>query len=50
MNENLDPSNNNFTSEEHDIERALRPLSFEDFSGQDQVLDNLKIFVKEEMP
>ena len=49
MNENLDPSNNNFTSEEHDIERALRPLSFEDFSGQDQVLDNLKIFVEESL-
>ena len=46
MNENLDPSTNNLSSEEHDIERALRPLSFDDFSGQDQVLDNLKIFVE----
>lgn len=46
MNENLDPSNTNFSPEEHDIERALRPLSFEDFSGQDQVLENLKIFVE----
>lgn len=46
MNENLDPSNDNFSPEEHDIERALRPLSFDDFSGQDQVLDNLKIFVE----
>ena len=46
MNENLDPSSNNLSSEEHDIERALRPLSFDDFSGQDQVLDNLKIFVE----
>ena len=29
-----------------DIERALRPLEFEDFAGQDQVLDNLKVFVE----
>lgn len=46
MNENLNPSNENLSSEEHDIERALRPLSFEDFAGQDQVLENLKIFVE----
>ena len=46
MNENLDPSNDNFSSEEFDIEKTLRPLSFEDFSGQDQVLENLKIFVE----
>ncbi len=46
MNENLNPENNHFTPEEHDIERALRPLSFNDFAGQDQVLENLKIFVE----
>lgn len=46
MNENLDPSSDNFSSEEFDIEKTLRPLSFEDFSGQDQVLENLKIFVQ----
>ena len=46
MNENLDPSRENFSSEELDIERALRPLEFNDFAGQDQVLDNLKIFVE----
>ncbi len=45
MNENLDPTNNSFTSEENDIEKKLRPLSFDDFAGQDQVLDNLKVFV-----
>jgi Holliday junction DNA helicase RuvB len=45
MNENLDPTNNNFSSEELDIEKRLRPLSFDDFSGQDQVLENLKVFV-----
>lgn len=46
MNENLDPTGEHFSSEEMDIERALRPLEFDDFAGQDQVLDNLKIFVE----
>ena len=46
MNENLDPSGENFSPEEFDIERALRPLSFDDFAGQDRVLDNLKVFVE----
>jgi Holliday junction DNA helicase RuvB len=45
MNENLDPTNSNFSSEELDIEKRLRPLSFDDFAGQDQVLENLKVFV-----
>ena len=34
------------TSKERDFENALRPLSFEDFSGQDKVVENLRIFVK----
>lgn len=46
MNENLNPSSDNLSSEEHDVERALRPLSFDDFAGQDQVLENLKVFVE----
>ena len=46
MNENLDPTSDNLSSEEVDIERALRPLSFDDFAGQDQILENLKIFVQ----
>ncbi|WP_299255992.1 Holliday junction branch migration DNA helicase RuvB [uncultured Aquimarina sp.] len=46
MNENLNPSSDNFSNEDLDIERALRPLAFEDFAGQDQVLENLKIFVQ----
>ena len=28
------------------MEKKLRPLSFEDFTGQDQAIDNLKIFVE----
>lgn len=46
MNENLDPSGDHLSSAEHDIERALRPDSFDDFTGQGQVLENLKIFVE----
>lgn len=46
MNENLDPTNSNCNSEELDLEKKLRPLSFADFAGQDQVLDNLKVFVE----
>ena len=30
---------------EKEIEKALRPLSFDDFTGQDKILENLKIFV-----
>jgi len=46
MNENLDPTNDSFSPEELDVEKKLRPLSFDDFTGQDQVLENLQIFVQ----
>jgi Holliday junction DNA helicase RuvB len=46
MNENLDPTTNGYNNEEFDIEKRLRPLSFDDFAGQDQVLENLKVFVE----
>lgn len=46
MNEHLNPSNENYSNEEIDVEKKLRPLSFDDFAGQDQVLENLKVFVK----
>lgn len=31
---------------EKDYENALRPLSFDDFSGQGKIIDNLKVFVQ----
>lgn len=34
------------SSQEKDIEKALRPISFGDFAGQDKTLENLKIFVQ----
>ena len=45
MNEFLDPSGDQFSPEEKDIDRALRPESFDDFAGQDSILENLKVFV-----
>ncbi|MCQ2337615.1 MAG: Holliday junction branch migration DNA helicase RuvB [Paludibacteraceae bacterium] len=30
---------------ESDLDKALRPLSFEDFSGQDKIVENLRVFV-----
>ena len=46
MNENLDPSDEQYTPEEKDFDKALRPLSFDDFAGQEAILANLKIFVE----
>lgn len=34
------------TPSERDFENALRPLQFDDFSGQRKVVDNLRIFVE----
>lgn len=31
---------------EKDLEKALRPLAFDDFSGQEKIISNLRIFVK----
>ncbi|NQY68646.1 MAG: Holliday junction branch migration DNA helicase RuvB [Flavobacteriales bacterium] len=46
MIEDLIPDSSHFSQEETDYERALRPKSFDDFSGQDDLVDNLKVFVK----
>jgi Holliday junction DNA helicase RuvB len=46
MNEHLNPENSDLSNEEIDVEKKLRPLSFDDFTGQDQALENLKIFVE----
>ncbi|WP_276088441.1 Holliday junction branch migration DNA helicase RuvB [Pedobacter sp. JY14-1] len=46
MNQHLNPSSDNLSSADRDIERALRPQAFEDFTGQEKVMENLKIFVK----
>ncbi|CAL2089223.1 Holliday junction branch migration complex subunit RuvB [Tenacibaculum sp. 190524A05c] len=46
MNEHLNPENTNYSREEIDVEKKLRPLSFDDFTGQEQAIENLKIFVE----
>lgn len=46
MNENLNPSADNLSGAEQEIERVLRPLEFDDFAGQDKVTENLRVFVK----
>jgi Holliday junction DNA helicase RuvB len=35
-----------FSPAEKEIEKALRPLSFDDFTGQQKVVDNIKVFVQ----
>jgi len=42
MIEHLDPN----SSDDIEIEKVLRPLSFDDFTGQAQVVENLKVFVE----
>ena len=46
MEENFNIREHQLTSKEKDYENALRPLDFENFSGQDKVVENLRIFVK----
>lgn len=46
MNEYLDPNPEKLNPVDKDIERALRPQVFEDFTGQEKILENLSIFVK----
>jgi Holliday junction DNA helicase RuvB len=46
LNSPLDPDKSHIPKEELDLEKKLRPLSFDDFTGQDQVIENLKIFVE----
>ena len=46
MNPHLDPHGDPLDQESQEIDRRLRPLSFDDFAGQDKVLENLRIFVE----
>lgn len=44
MNDDFDIRNHQLSDVEKDIEKALRPLRFENFSGQEKVVENLRIF------
>jgi len=46
MEEDFNIREQQLTKKEKDYENALRPLDFESFSGQDKVVDNLRIFVQ----
>jgi len=41
----LNGENGHLNSSDREIEKALRPLSFSDFTGQYKIVDNIKIFV-----
>lgn len=45
MSSDFDIREQKYASKEDDVEKALRPLKFDDFSGQDKVVDNLRVFV-----
>jgi Holliday junction DNA helicase RuvB len=42
---NLNATGDLQSSNEREIEKALRPLSFEDFAGQAPIVENLRVFV-----
>ena len=44
--EYLTPTQTHLNSTEKELERALRPLSFADFTGQTKLIANLKVFVQ----
>lgn len=44
-NPNLDPEEENLNPVEQELERVLRPKTFGDFTGQEKIIDNLKVFV-----
>lgn len=46
MSEHFDFRGNDFSENEKDIDKQLRPLEFDDFSGQNKIVENLKVFVK----
>lgn len=46
INPNLDPTNERLSLSEKEIEKVIRPGDFKDFAGQEQVVENLRIFVR----
>lgn len=42
--ESFDIRSNRLGDSEREIEKALRPLSFDDFSGQEKIIENLRVF------
>lgn len=46
MNPNLNPNKDHLSKADKDLEKVLRPSEFDDFTGQEGILENLKIFVQ----
>ena len=46
MNNNLDPNASRLSAAEKEFERAIRPTDFANFHGQEQVIDNIVVFVR----
>lgn len=46
MSDTFDPRKAGSIDAEREVEAEIRPREFEDFSGQEKVIENLKIFVK----
>ena len=46
MNPNLDPKHDGLSAEDSRIDKALRPLTLDDFAGQKKIIDNLDVFIK----
>jgi Holliday junction DNA helicase RuvB len=46
MDDSLDIRGRTISPGELEIDQKLRPLQFDDFNGQKQIVDNLKIFVE----
>ena len=46
MNYNLDPDSSELSQTDKDIEKVLRPIQFDDFTGQESIIENLKVFVQ----
>jgi Holliday junction DNA helicase RuvB len=45
MEENFNIRKENLTAPDKEFEKQLRPLSLSDFSGQNQIIDNLSVFI-----
>lgn len=45
MSDDLDIRGEDFTPSDLELDKVLRPKQFDDFAGQDKVVDNLRVFV-----
>ena len=46
MNEELNPNIDNLSNDDKEFENVLRPKLFNDFKGQNNIVENLKVLLK----